>query len=695
MLINISIKLSKKQLFMKFLRPSAVFLLLFLGMQANAQTFSDYKWESDMPKATEIPSQFKAEDAVIIKSETFSQSIFTGSYPEIDQLATYKTYEHILFNKEEALKDYKQLSIPKFSGRIGDYVQVKFVDVRIRKKDGTVIDLKVRDLPLADLKEDDELYEARDEYYIYDIKDLEVGDEMERITVIESKFPDQGRIVNLYAAYPVLDASYVISVSNTVKLNGRVYNGMPIPVIAERGESRTYTWRMQNLKAVPEANSAGTIFTKDLEYFVYELNLDGFRMEPAAFKVSNFSDLIMQYVSDFMEPRIRSKKKYKDFYTNLFTEGAKIFSKKDPSELGKIEKAFIFCEFMAKEMKTIGRLEDFERSEGIEYFLTNKKADYGNLMSIYRDFFEANQYEYYLAVGKSRFNGDFDVDYVSSTQIASYIFVFKDENGNTFTVTPGGGLNELPSSLYTSKCLMKNIKEPKSQLLSIEFGDDELKSADNKRNRRTELQISDNGDASIKSTLTLSGLNATEAKNFWATAFKEDSLNIRLERSLKNRFKNKEIQVSNVTVKTFEILRPFNFQVEYTATVKNLFDSKDGVINLKGSDWLGHSSRWIANAKKRTLDYHNAFMGTDIDELILVFPHPVNLENASDLNKNTDNKYAAYKMTVQQIKDNTIRMQSRYAVKQLAVPAADAALQQAANETLQKVSEAKWNFKKK
>ena len=98
---------------------------------------------------------------------------------------------------------------------------------------------------------------------------------------------------------------------------------MPQPTIADRGESRNYTWRMQNLKAVPEANSAGTIFTKSLEYFVYELNLDGFRMEAAAFKVSNFSYLIMQYVSDFMDPRIRNKKKYKDFYTNLFTNGAK------------------------------------------------------------------------------------------------------------------------------------------------------------------------------------------------------------------------------------------------------------------------------------------------------------------------------------------------------------------------------------
>ena len=519
---------------MKFIKVLSVLSIVFNVFAVNAQTFSDYKWEGDMPKAPAIPEQFVNEDAVIFKSETFSQSIFTGSFPEIDQLATYKTYEHLVFLKEESLKEYKQLSIPKFSGRIGDFVQVKFVDVRIRKKDGRLIDLKIRDLPQAQLKEGDELYEQRDENYIYDITDLEVGDEMERVTVIESKFPDQGRIVNLYANYPVLDASYVISVSNTVKLNGRVYNGMPQPVIADRGESRTYTWRMQNLRAVPEANSAGTIFTKSLEYFVYELNLDGFRMEPAAFKVSNFSDLIMQYVSDYMEPRIRNKKKYKDFYTNLFTNGAKEFNKTDIATLTKIEKAYIFCAFMAKEMKNAGRLEDFERSEGIEYFLTNKKADYSNLMSIYRDFFESNQFEYYLAVGKSRFNGDFDVDYVSSTQIASYLFVFKDESGNTFTVVPGDGLNELPSSLYSSKCLMKNVSDPKSKLQSIEFGDDVLKSADNKRNRRAEIQIAENGDATIKSSLTLSGLYATEGKNFWVNAMKEDSLNFRLQRSLKN-----------------------------------------------------------------------------------------------------------------------------------------------------------------
>jgi hypothetical protein len=195
--------------------------------------------------------------------------------------------------------------------------------------------------------------------------------------------------------------------------------------------------------------------------------------------------------------------------------------------------------------------------------------------------------------------------------------------------------------------------------------------------------------------LTLSGLYATEGKGFWVNAMKEDSLSFRLQRSLKNRFKDKDVTVNAVAVKKHEIVSPFDFQIEYNVTVKGLFELKDGQMSIKGSDWLGHSTRWINNAKKRSLDYHNAFSGVDIEEFILVFPYAVTLENAADLGKSTDNEFASYKMTVQQIKDNTIRLQSRYAVKQLLVPSAKATVQQAVNESLEKVSDSRWNFKKK
>jgi hypothetical protein len=681
---------------MNFKFSFSISLLLFVAFNLQSQTFSDYKWEADMPKASSIPDQFKEEDAIILKSETFSQSIFTGSFPEIDQLATYKTYEHIMFLKEDAVKEYNRISIPKFNGRIGDFVQVKYVDIRIRKKDGKIIDYKVRELPKAELKEGDDLYEQRDDNYIYDVPELTVGDEMERITVIESKFPDQGRIVNLYANYPVLDASYVISLSNTVKLNGRVYNGMPLPVTTDRGEQRNYTWKMQNLKAVPEANAQGTIFTKNLEYFVYELNLDAFRMEQLAFKVNNFSDLIMQYVSDFMEPRIRNKKKYNDFYASLFLNGAKSFEKTDPATLTKLEKAFILNEFIVKELKIINKLEDFERSEGIEYFLNNKKADYSNLMCIYRDFFEKNGIEYYLAVGKDRFNGDFDVDYVSQTQIASYFFVFNDENGSTFTIAPGAGLNELPSNLLNTKCLMKNITDPKSKLQSIAFDDAVLKDdKNNKKSRRTELVINEKGDVDVKSVLNLSGLFSTEGRSFWSNSIKEDSINIRLTRNLKNRFKDKEVTIKNTALKNFEIYEPFPFQFEYAATVNSLFDVNNS-FNLKVDDWISHNSRWVSNAKKRTLDHHNAFVGTDVEDLIITFPYSVTVENLAELNKSViDNEFASYSIKLTQMNDKVLRIQSKYNVKQLTVPASKAEVQQSVNEIWKKVSETKINIKKK
>ena len=88
-------------------------------------------------------------------------------------------------------------------------------------------------------------------------------------------------------------------------------------------------------------------------------------------------------------------------------------------------------------------------------------------------------------------------------------------------------------------------------------------------------------------------------------------------------------------------------------------------------------------------------MGSDIDEMIIIFPMAVKAENAADLNKSVDNEYASYKMTVQQLKDNTIRIQSRYAIKQLTVPAAKASVQQSANEAWEAVNDSKWIFTKK
>lgn len=680
---------------MKIAYYSLFSICMLLSLQLQAQTFSDYKWDGEMPTAPEIPAEFKDAEAVIIKSSTKSNNVFTGSFPQIDQLATYEEYQHVKILNEEAIENYQKLSIPKFKGRIGDFVQMKYVDVRIRKKDGTVKDLKVRDLPTPELDEDEK--RALENNYIYEIEGLEVGDEMERITVIESKFPDQGRIVNLYNNYPTLEASFTIAIPTSVKLNGREYNGMPNVDLKNTGDQFVYRWKMKNLRAVPEANTSGTIITNELEHFVYELNFDGLRPGGASFSIGNFSDLIWQYAEDFVDVRIRSKKKVRQFYEELFAEGAKVL-KKEPEQLSKLEKAYLMNNFMVKELKMIGRLEDYERSEGIDYFLKNKKADYSNLMCIYRDFFERHEIKYFLAVGKSRFNGAFDVKYPSSTQISSYLFVFQDDKGNNWWMTPTGGLNELPSSLQATSCLMKDLSDRKSELQSITFSDEALKKVkENKRMRRVQVQVTKDGSLNIKGGLTLSGLYSTEGRGFYVNANKEgkDTLTTRLARSNDNRFETEGTTVAQAAITQFDILPPYNFKTTYQMTVPKAVKVEDGKMTFRAEDWLGHSVRWVSNAEKRTLDYHNAFMGSDVEEVFFVFPYDVEVEGLADLKQKIETDFASYEIEVAQMKPNMIRIKSTYTVKVLTIAADKAMEQQKVNEVWEKATDAKWVIKKK
>lgn len=214
---------------------SKYFLGLALGcmtyMQASAQSFSDYKWKKEMADVVEIPAEYKDADAVILSTTTYSRGTFSGTFPRIEQLATYRTQEHVKIQNEEALEDYSRVILQRFKGQIADYVQYKNVDIRIRKKDGKVIDYVVRQLPQAELKEGDDLYESKDDLYIYEVKDLEVGDEIEKVIIIESKFLDQGRTVNLYNDYPTLKSKFTLSVPLKVNVKGRIYNEMKNPKV--------------------------------------------------------------------------------------------------------------------------------------------------------------------------------------------------------------------------------------------------------------------------------------------------------------------------------------------------------------------------------------------------------------------------------------------------------------------------------
>ncbi|MCP4443159.1 MAG: DUF3857 domain-containing protein [Aureispira sp.] len=667
---------------------------LFLNNSSSwAQTFSDYEWKSEMAKV-EIPEKYKDAKAVIIKSENYEKGKFSGDYPYITQHGTTRNQTHLKIQSEDALEDYQRVVIPKLKGRIADFVQIKHVDVRVRKADGKVIDYNIRELPKAKLTVDDDLYEQQEDLYIYEIPDLAVGDELEQITLYEQKFFNTVNTVNLYKGYPCLESTFTLSVPLKVMVKGNVYNKMEKPDVRTTSTQRIYKWKMNNLEGVPEANSSGTIFTKDLEYLAYELNFDKFRSDPLAFTVSNWSDLLWQYSEDFFKVRIRKKKKLEEFYTNLFTEGAKALGK-TPDKLAKLEKAFIFNEYVAKNFQIIGKLEDFEKSEGIDYFLSNGKADYRNMMRIYKDFFERNEIEYYVAFGKSRFSGVLDLNFVSSSQISEYFFVFKDDNGGLFTINGTGGLNELPWNLMGTTCYMKDINDRKSQLQKIDFPTAALE--DNKANKRysraqLKIALKDNMITEVSST-ALNGLYARGGRGGLVAGSKADTLVKTVQRSYDNYFQYKKdvtATVKSATVQQQETLDPYPFISKRNVELKNLMKEEEGVKTLAIEHILSHSIRWVTNADDRILDYHLPFLGTDSEDIYLVFDQPVEITNAEELNQKVDNEFGSYSFQVLQDpkKPNMVVIKSKYITKKLFVSKDNAKTFQEVNKAWEKVNDA-------
>lgn len=665
------------------LTPS--FLLLGLGL--SAQGFTDYPWTGDMSAATEIPAEFQQADAVLLKNETYNTSKFSGTYPYLEQSASYRTQVHAKILTQKGLDDFKRIIVPRFRGRIGDYVQMKHVDVRIRKADGKVQDLTVRNLPKPTLTEDDELFDAQDEVFVYEIPDLAIGDEIERVTVLEAKFADQGRIVNLYSEYPTLEVKFVLSVPSNVAVNGRTYNSMPDPAVKNLASGqREYSWTMKNLKAVPEANSAGSIATEKLEYIIYELNLDKFRSE-MPIEIKSFGDLLWQYAEDFLVVQA-GKKKMEEFYN-------KVFDNKTET-LGQLEKLVMLNDYIAKKLRIVGgnELDESERGQNLEYFLFNNKATPTTVLLLYRDFFTRFGIDYYLAFGKSRFNGPIDITFPSQTQVSDYFFIVKTSDGKQLIVEGLNGINELPTGLWGTTCYFRDIRDRKAGLSKIDFGQDLLLDAkNNKRLRRAQWDINTTThEITQKLSTELKGVYATEGRGGWTTANKADTLPKAVQRSYSELFKNAEVTVTEALVKQHETLPPYDFKTAFTLQVKNWLKPENNSYSISLERWFLHNVRAVTNPDNRVLDYHAPFVGSDVEDLVLVFDKDVKLTNMAELAQKVDNEYATYECKITQVNTKTIRIESRYTIKQLKIPAADVAKLEAVNKALEKVLEAKWLF---
>jgi hypothetical protein len=131
-------------------------------------------------------------------------------------------------------------------------------------------------------------------------------------------------------------------------------------------------------------------------------------------------------------------------------------------------------------------------------------------------------------------------------------------------------------------------------------------------------------------------------------------------------------------------------------TLKNLLKPKENnTWEFDIEDWVGNSLRRVRNAEARILDYYVPFVGSDVDDWYLIFDKEVTIANMADYNQKIDNEFVTYESKITQLKPNTIRLESRYTVKQLFIPKEKVGELDKANKAAEKMYKTKLQIKAK
>ncbi len=628
----------------------------FLGNSIILSAQKDYKWKK-APQPTEvIPEAFKAQDAVMIYEDEELQSKY-------DDLSRRIIKRRIKIQTELGLDKYARIVVPKQK-----YMGISVLDARTIKQDGSVVDLKAKDIKAIDVISDDDIFD-KDEYYLFKVPGVEIGDEIEMICIYEGYAYYSGGTVTLHSYLPVLKAKYTLKINNGLPFTAARYNGMPKPAVDNTLNEFRCIWTAENLPGLFDQRWA--IPYNTIPYSIYDISVP----KTGRKKQTQWAGLVKEIDKDHEDIRIRSKKKLNAIYEKIIG---------DKASASKYQQAVAVHDYINKEMRIMNIPEE-EQSNGIEYFLEEKKASSTTIFQIYKNLMERLDLNYSLAIGRNRYYRDFHVDFPSTYQISNYLFLVENEQKELqiFPLKSKSNyyeVNELPIQLEGSTLYAMDMQEKDSlKFFKIPFSNYKK----NKRLRKIKATVNwETKGITHTVTETMVGAVSTQTRHFYNNEKESKNLEKTFKTVLKNRIPDAKFK--SVTGGEMNVKPPFKYNLDYEYELENKITKLDeGVFKIDIENWFSHNTLPV-KVEGRVLDYYPMNTGIDAYNYYLEFEAPVKLANKENLDIKVSNEVGSYEMTVNQISDNAISIRSKYIIKLNHIPADKVQLLKDLNEAAQK-----------
>ncbi|MFT4664868.1 MAG: hypothetical protein ACI8YQ_000153 [Polaribacter sp.] len=632
-------------------RSLCYFFLLFFFLFSFNNLFAqkDYKWDKEVAVAPAIPTEFQDADAVMIYDKQFRQTY----------LEDYRFFSRNIIKRrikiqtQEGLEKYARIVIPKKDG-----MHIEQLDARTIKQDGSIVDLDAKkDIKVIELTDDDDLDKTK--YKVFSVPGAAVGDEIEMVCIQEGYTIQWGATVILHQSIPVLESEFSVESKNKgIVILATSRNGMSDGKMEKNIGNVILTWRAENLPGLYEER--GNISARTLPHFLYELNIDRLykNSSRAAPNIKSWSALLHHYNENYYDVRIRKEKKFDEVYEAIMSTA---------KSNATIHRLRAIQEYI-NEVK-LEKIPDNEASEGVEYFLKKKTADFNTLIKMYKSLLEKMGVDYLFAAGRSKYAGPIDLRFPTYLQITDFLFLVPDAMGNSIILPTKSkyrsyGLNEIPLELYDTDIYIISPTD-KKLFQSISLRDQGYKRNLRLRKIKVSVQL-EAGTIQYAAAETISGALSTRFRNRHFNTLENEEMQEYLDNYLED--------LKTVSIDTFYLSKrpekdPFRYKLHYKYKTDNQITKlEDNVYMITFDHFLDHYlQRASAN---RMLDYNAPFAYTDGFSYYLEFDQKVKLSNKENLDLTVKNDMGSFLMNVKQVNPTTLLIKSKYTLMKSIIPVA-------------------------
>jgi hypothetical protein len=621
---------------MKFWNKHQLFLLtctLFISSILFAGNKDS--WESK-PTYDIIADSLKKYDIVNIFYKKYIEISYNSEF-EINYTIHLKTK---IFT-QKGLEDYPEFYLP-------DAKLLEKVKARTIKPNGTSIELKRDDIKIIKTG-------SRSGYCKFVVPGANIGDEVEILISFTDINSIQIDDLFLNKGNFTLQSNLTVTSKDYIKIEAKTYNNLIAPKIQLSKNKKTYSWSLNNLEPIDKKDRV--IIHNELPFVRIALRSI----------INSYGQYIpIEYTSwhqygngikfnEYVGHRLSYDINLGAFITKHL--GAETDNLSRTDRFNNLAKTISYI----NDSITLFYTEDtLELNKKLGDHIKNNKLPVESVYDLYSVILEMTYFDYYLCLGRNRYFGDIDVNFVNRSQITNTFFTFEFDHVNYFifpkTEHSVYDFGEIPNELEGSKAIVfpRRGNATTTNIVTLPNS--------NKSNNSKTINTFGYVNTAENSIHERSKLITTGA---WTTLYRNGYKNLKKD-SIANDdiykfiFHTSEDQIDSLTLEKNEHSSPFVFSLKFNKTEKNnLTQLSDSLKTISLDKIISHSISDSYTDETQNDIMPISFLFSDNIKYYLIFDKDVKLIEESNDNLHFENDFGLFDLQIKQLNPKTIFLFSK------------------------------------